>query len=197
MGTLYKERSLVVNDKPLFTWQLEAKQMWKKEIKDLSVKIEVKTLGVTCQTSDISNKLVSLDSEFFVKFVVWDTQKNQPITSGLAIISATHMSPPKYKYNPTTHYMLEFPSPNWVLVSNSKLTSAAQDVVFFFPIFWFWKFGNFSKFLLLKIQKIPNTFVITLPNSAQIKLVQKCLSVTWFFFSILWCQNFGECFHIF
>jgi hypothetical protein len=35
MGTLYKERSLVINGKPLFTWQLEAKQMWKKEIKVL------------------------------------------------------------------------------------------------------------------------------------------------------------------
>jgi hypothetical protein len=60
------------------------------------------------------------------------------------------MSPPKYKYNPTTHYMLEFPSPNWLPVSNSKLTSAAHDVVFFFFFFFsnflVWKFGNFSKF---------------------------------------------------
>jgi hypothetical protein len=61
---------------------------------------------------------------------------------------------------------------NWVLVSNSQLTSAVQDVVFFSPphIFWFWMFGNFSKFTLLKIQKTPNTFVIKLPISAPKKV---------------------------
>ncbi len=67
------------------------------------------------------------------------------------------MSPPKYKYNPTTHYMLEFPSPNWLLVSNSKLTSAAQDVVFFFffPNFLVLKVWQFFQIYKLKISKNP------------------------------------------
>ncbi len=86
------------------------------------------------------------------------------------------MSPPKYKYNPTTHYMLEFPSPNWLLVSNSKLTSAAQDVVFFFFFSQFFGFESLAIFPNLQIKNF---------KKSRIRLLLRCKILP----KKSWCRN--------
>ncbi len=66
--------------------------------------------------------------------------------------------------------MLEFPSPNWVLVSNSKLTSAVQDVGFSINLF---KFIYFSQFDFESLAFFPNSHFKIFKKS-QIRLLSRC-----------------------
>jgi hypothetical protein len=72
--------------------------------------------------------------------------------------------------------------------------------VFFFFFPQFFGFESLEFFPNLHFKKFKKSWICLLSRCKILpkkKLVQKCLSVTWFFFSILWYWNIGEHFQIF